>query len=280
MIPLYFIAVTFLLDKKYVGADPIRIHLGVKDGNDTCSANLTDFAEKIQESISKSLPIHSCNGTSGWRRVAYLDMTDPSQSCPPGLALKSSYSSTIRTCGRASVLGRCWSTYYETGGTEYTKVCGRVRGYQFGHTSAFAQAASGIESSYVEGVSLTHGPTGNRAHIWTFASGASDYLRGAASDVCRCVSAAAPAPPSFVGDDYFCESGHNVMPGLFPGTHHQFYGEDPLWDGFNCVTCCELPYFDKTLPEPTTDAIELRICSHEAEGRGDSPIDQVELYVQ
>ena len=41
-------------------------------------------------------------------------------------------------------------------------------------TSAFGYAAQGIDGYYVEGVSLTHGQSGSRTHIWTFAAGLSE----------------------------------------------------------------------------------------------------------
>ena len=53
-------------------------------------------------------------------------------------------------------------------------MCRRLRGYQFGATDAFIYSAQGIDSYYVEGVSLTHGGAGRRQHIWTFAAGLSE----------------------------------------------------------------------------------------------------------
>ena len=41
---------------------------------------------------------YTCNGTPGWRRVAFIDMTDTSYNCPTGLNL-TSYSK--RTCGQS-----------------------------------------------------------------------------------------------------------------------------------------------------------------------------------
>ena len=68
--------------------------------------------------------------------------------------------------------------------------------------------------------------------------------------------------PESVGDDYFCDTGN-------PGpefTSNTVYTDDPLWDGEGCgptSTCCEFnnpPWFCTTLPQPTTDNIEVRIC--------------------
>ena len=109
--------------------------------------------------------IHTCNGSPGWRRVAFINMTDTSYNCPTGLSL-TSYSK--RTCGRSRAT--CTSTTFSVGGLQYSRVCGRIRGYQYGSTSAFSGSRN-IESRYVDGISLTHGITGSREHMWTFAAG-------------------------------------------------------------------------------------------------------------
>ena len=157
---------------------------------------------------------------------------------------------------------------------------GRVRGYQFAFPYGFTPGI-GIDSYYMEGVSLTHGRSGSRTHIWTFISGLAEVYDGRFGTLfCPCVTATAVRPPAFVGNDYFCESGLNAA---YNGLAI-FYPNDPLWDGQNCVSsCCRFnnpPYFTKTLPAPTSDNIELRICSRKIAQRSDTPIDQVELYVQ
>ena len=82
-------------------------------------------------------PTHVEAGTGGWRRVVYLNMTDPTSSCPSGWQLIG-YSK--RTCERAS---------------SQANVCD--------------SATFPIDGTYVEGVSLTHGSP--RQHIWTNAAG-------------------------------------------------------------------------------------------------------------
>ena len=57
------------------------------------------------------------------------------------------------------------------GGSPYSHVCGRIRGYQVGSTNAFLYYGHGIDSYCVSGVSLTRGAAGRRQHIWTFACG-------------------------------------------------------------------------------------------------------------
>ena len=222
-----------------------------------------------------------CNGTPGWRRVAFINMTDTSYNCPTGLNL-TSYSK--RTCGRSHTNRGCSSTTFSVGGLPYSRVCGRIRGYQRGVTAAFFHYTESIDSYYVEGVSLTHGGAGRRRHIWTFAAGRSEVTTRYRTRACPCDTAPPGRIPSFVGNDYFCESGlhsewdNRYFDVLFP--------DDVLWDGQNCTsasTCCQFnnpPWFTKNLPTATTDDIELRICDVDSPDVEDVPLELIELYVQ
>ena len=60
------------------------------------------------------------------------------------------------------------------GGSQYSRVRGRALAYRFGRTFGFygySVSRYGIDGSYVDGLSLTHGTSGSRQHIWTFAGG-------------------------------------------------------------------------------------------------------------
>ena len=143
-----------------------------------------------------------------------------------------------------------------------------------------------IEGYYADGVSLTHGSPGSRQHIWTFAAG---YAENSPSRdptwACPCADRATAISrvPSFVGNDYFCQSGN---PNSFATS--MFYSNDPLWDGQGCgsSSCCELsyppgvspPWFCKQLPQTTTDDIEIRICG-ERVGDEDTPVELIEIYI-
>ena len=109
----------------------------------------------------------SCGGvTGGWVRVGYqLDMTNSSHQCPSGFTEHND--SNIRTCRRTDTSAGCWSLMMDV---PYSRVCGRVRAYQVGSTNAFRfRETAGIDNTYVDGVSLTHGRPSQ--HIWTFAAG-------------------------------------------------------------------------------------------------------------
>ena len=227
----------------------------------------------------------SCNTTGGWMRVANLDMTDPNQNCPAGFRLVSRTSAPLRTCGRSGLVG-CVSTTFQTYGVEYSHVCGRVIGYQGKTPDAFGQytnytGGTEIDSVYVDGVSLTHGQT-PRQHIWTFAGAVDETARELPYN-CQCTRTDIPYAgtiPSFVGQDYFCDTGSREA------FQYIFYPNDPLWDGQGCggtSTCCEFnnpPWFCRQLPQPTTDDIELRICGDEDTSNEDTPIEQVEIYIR
>ena len=229
--------------------------------------------------------VYTCNGTPGWRRVAFINMTNTSYNCPTGLSL-TPYSK--RTCGRVHTTdGGCSSTTFSVGGLPYSQVCGRIRGYQFGATSAFHSSSIGvgIDSYYVDGVSLTHGVAGNRQHIWTFAAAVSEVISNTTFHrfQCPCDDDISPSfVPSFVGNDYFCESGVNSE----WSDSYTLYSDDVLWDGEDCTstsTCCQLnnpPWFIKSLPSETTDDIELRLCTNHPSRFEDVPIELIELYVQ
>ncbi len=200
---------------------------------------------------------YSCGGTTGWARVAYIDMTNSNHQCPRDM--KEDTLSRKRVCGRSSSAahGSCVSATFSISGLQYSQVCGRIRGYQFGRPGAFARPSSdSIESRYVDGVSVTHGPPGSRKHVWTFATGSSeDYYYGSA---CPCAPGVGIRAPSFVGQDYFCESGTNTRPSF------RLYPDDPLWDGDGCTvagnTCCQFnnpPYFTKQLNTTTGDDLEV-----------------------
>ena len=244
----------------------------------TVSSILSDIAT---ESDQDETAAHPC-GSDGWRLVELLNMTDPSHSCPNGLSL-TTYSK--RTCGRSHQNSGCSSTTVFTGGVQYSQVCGRMRGYQFGQTTAFLGSTSrydqDINGYYVSGVSLTHGDV--RQHIWTFAVGATEQNNQYPNSICPCDTQLFSLVPSFVGNHYFCESGNPVC-GIF---NFRLFSEDVLWDGQNCLiptsTCCQLntpPWFVTTLPNPTTDNIELRLCFVNAKVYADVALELVELYVK
>ena len=206
-----------------------------------------------------------CNSGGGWNRVSILNMTNSKEKCPVGLRLYNQ--NGRRACGRpysggASCPGVKFPVHFK-----YSQVCGKVIGYQKGFPDGTKNNA--------EGVKLTHGTSRN--HIWSFIASPLEVER-----FCPCSSG--PAPPSYVGSDYYCESG-DPDSGI---DVNRMYTNDPLWDGKNCrsleAPCCTthslIPWFHKKLGYTTTDYIEMRLCFSEGTNDEDSPVEQYEIYVK
>jgi len=223
----------------------------------------------------------SCGGGGDWTRIAYVNMNDSTQQCPSGWT---PFSTPVRGCTRAT--SGCSSATFPTNGRSYSHVCGRVIGFQNDWTTAFYHSviAGNISiEDYVDGVSITHGSSGSRQHIWTLA--AALYENTASSDleyVCPCTSNNSwpYTLPSFIGNNYFCATAAEAL------DDSGFHADDPLWDGKGCGstnTCCGFnnpPWFCTTLPSSTTDDIEVRICTDLASSNENVIVDLVDIYVK
>ena len=245
---------------------PLLVSSGSEAGSCHTQQRSDGAHQTIRESALAAVALQC--GSSNWTRVAYLNMGDHMQSCPR--AWRDRSANGVRVCGRpAGSKNKCHSTFYSTSTQLYTRVCGQVIGYQLVHTDAF-HSSSTVDQPYVEGVSITHGSP--RSHIWTLAAD----LRESGSG-CPCKGG--ESPPSFVGANYYCESGYNgtVRP---PSV---LYTSDPLWDGAGCESegnCCSTaPWFTVDLVNPTNDDIEVRICADSGDGE-DTPIHLLEIYIQ
>ena len=219
-------------------------------------------------------------GSGEWYRIAHLNMSNSSQQCPS--AWREYSISGVRACRRPhTYISNCSATIYATD-HQYSRVCGRVIGYQIGSTDAFAGSARGqtIDSYYVYGVSVTRGAP--QSHIWTFAAGLTEGGYPDQEFNCPCSNFSHPDnvfAPSFVGNNYYCESGNPTN--TFVG---RLYSTDALWDGHQCEgECCSNgkspPWFSVELPNSTSDDIEVHICNPQGSS-DDVAIQLLELYVQ
>ena len=226
--------------------------------------------------VNSTSPFLTNTPGQAWRMVGSLNMTDPTQHCPDSWQNFTS----PRSCGKKTT-APCDSLSIPTFGVSYQKVCGWFRGYQFGSPDAFGfrYLVGSVEGSYVDGVSITYGSPGRRQHVYTYASGAFEQLRDDTS-VCPCQGGA--SAPSFVGSDYYCESGNPDT-----GWRSEWYSSDVLWDGLQCggneSTCCnrtDLPWFCKTFSTPISEDLEVRICTDEGLDNENVAIESFELYIQ
>ena len=265
------------------------------DGSQTCpSEEQREIARSEIKNATQSLlresvlPLlqFSCGGSTGWRRVAYFNMSDPSQQCP---SVWQEITSPHRVCGRRSTSASCEGLTYTTGSEQYDQVCGRMIGYQLNTPDAFGGGGmsippQSIDSYYMDGLSVTHGSP--RQHIWSFVGGVDEDTSDYPASSCPCVAGSTTRNriPSFVGQSYFCESG---LTRYSDGINGPLYSNgDPLWDGQGCgpaSSCCTFnspPWFNVQLSSPTTDNIEVRICGDEGIRNEDTPIHLIELYVK
>ena len=219
-------------------------------------------------------------GSKGWTRVAHVDMSSHEQSCPGSWTL---INNPIRTCGSIPEAG-CASAVFSTHGISYSQVCGRVRGYQKGFPEAFGpfnNDQSFVSAGVVlDGIMISHGGR-MKKHIWAYVTGHKRNITGTNNKYCPCADHRFNGiVPSFLGNDYYCDSGSDDRPS--PTT---FY-TDVLWEGKGCPPtnfCCSnsgMPWFCKTLKEPTVDNIEVRNCHNSPSDDEDTAISLIELYIR
>ena len=197
-----------------------------------------------------------CGVKGGWTRVAHLDMRH-SSTCPNGLQLITSPS---RMCRRPVTSAGCTSVYYDTYGIKYSRICGRVAGYGCRTADSFRYYTNSrtIDEAYVDGISITHGV--QRKHVYTYAAEYRQY------------SAGTVVP--FVGTNWLTDN--------FP---RDSCFTTRLFDGKHCQVkhACSLsgqPWFCHTLPVPTKDRIEVRLCRDSDRNNEDIALEQLELFIR
>ena len=295
--PKFFLLSLYFYSTCSAQQDGLPLLLPPVPGSRNCSSPQhldqvkNNIGSSLDQTVVPELDIREscpCSGAGLWRKIAYLDMSDSSQQCPPNWRL---LTTPVRACGAAAD-SICTSAVFPSNGESYSRVCGRVIGIQKGSPDAFYPSLEGrnpgLEGNYIEGVSLTHGPAGSRQHIWSFAAALwendpNSYLSHL-HFVCPCTNTDFTWPyqlPTFIGNNYFCDTGN-------PGPSFsltEVYPDDPLWDGAGCGptnACCQFrnpPWFCATLPQATTDDIELRICNDQALDDEETLVELVDIHV-
>ncbi len=250
-----------------------------------------DFTERDGQSYKSEHVYCSfemlCNSTGPWTRIAHLNMSDPLQNCPIGFKLHEA--NGTRACGRPyTPSGSCIGIQFSSINLNYSEVCGRIKGYQFGSPDAIdtyygAAEFNNISSYYADGISITQGYS--RVHVWTLMAGLDEYAVPAigGNPFCPCAgnNSTMHKIQYFVGNDYYCESGNSGKWEAVP------IFSDPLWDGEDCngneQNCCNAsylqPWFYKILPA-SDDYIELRVCADQSTDNEDVLFGEYELYIK
>ena len=202
-------------------------------------------------------------GLRGLMRVAHINMSEPCFTCPPPLAQY--WANGTKVCGPA-VSGACDSVVFPVHGVKYNYVCGRAVGYSFYYPIGLYFGADDsysftIDQHYLSGLSITHGAPGSRNHIWSYAAGLREDTSHAFNCPCAAHPSTEPLTPDYVGDHYYCDTATYYHP------KREWYTNNTLWDGKDCYSgskCCSndrLPWFWRTLPQETTDDVEVRWCT-------------------
>ena len=148
-------------------------------------------------------------------KVGYINMSELGATCPPGLTLHQYNNIDHGLCSRP-VSSSCSSAsvFFSTYGVIFNKVCGRVIGYQYESIDGFPPDLGGgylynpnIDHNYVDGVSITYGNNPCK-HTWTLGVGnvADDTSPNQYNCPCNTGNTETTVP-SFVGSNYYCESG-------------------------------------------------------------------------
>jgi len=278
--------------------DPDRVYCGMNYTGSSCNEIYSTYPETRKKSgyyrvqdkqwafcnmTEVGLQIHeyllsTCiNDGGNWKRIAKLNIT-AGDDCPLGWSKGNN--ENVRFCRIASDDSQvCSSAFFSTKGKGYRNVCGRVMGHQKGGPGGFAGARyfnNSINGSYMDGVSITRGKP--HEHIWTYVIGTSDDYNYPFWN-CPCASIPGPASPSFVGSNFYCESGDTGTWEANP-----YYFNDVLWDGSGCTKshCCHnnvQPWFLHSFEESSSDDIEVRICTVWKYSIGATLVDYVELKV-
>ena len=188
-------------------------------------------------------------------RVAHINMSEPCSTCPPPLAQY--WANGTKVCGPVVNVG-CDSVVFPVHGIEYNYVCGRALGYSYHKPIGLyfgVDLSYTIDQNYLSGLSITHGAPGSRNHIWSYAAGWREHKVGRANCPCAAHPSTEPLTPDYVGDHYYCDTATYYRP------KYEWYTNNTLWDGNND----RLPWFWRTLPQETTDDVEVRCCTHNIE---------------
>ena len=274
--------------------DLVMVTGGLEQHNNEAASQLSDLLGAVEKEKERVRVLkeftHPC-GHGSWERVEYLDFRDAGTACPDVFS-SNVYSERPYTCSHMNPTSpyECNKHTINVNGREYTRVCGRVRAYEFGRADAFRGHIRdrGINEAYVTGVSLTHGGdlsgTADLAtHIWSFAMGLDQTVPPDADGDPYCPCDGGSSPPDFVGEDYFCEAALEQFRTSSTG-EDILHPNNVLWDGENCGTygnCCirlSHPFFVKQLEKPTTDDIDFRLCN--GNGSEDVGLELVEIYIQ
>ena len=270
-------------------SNPTGYYLKLNAGKLTVDVMYCDM-DQIGPKPKKNKNMRLCGKDGPWIRIGYLNMGESFQNCPSNW--EEYTTGRIRTCQRKSSGPSCDSVIIPSNGKQYTEICGRVVGYQYGKTTTVYSHPQDINSYYVDGVSITRGTP--RQHVWTLMAGINENIDTSYGPYYQCPCRTGGSNfnvQSFIGNDWYCESGStDEVMNIFQ--RPRSYMSDPLWDGKSCPNdespCCAQkqgqpapqPWFHKVIPSGTKDDLEIRICDQVDKFSADVLVTMYELYIK
>ena len=166
--------------------------------------------------------ISTCAGVGGgWRRIVNINISAGDDCLGEWRKATQSNGSFCRVASDGH--DTCSSANFCTNGISYQRIWGRARKYQKGYTYAlYGPQLRTIDEDYVSGLSITYS-SNPRQHIWTIASGSEERRDRNRHYNCTCSIYGRYSPPSFVGNNYYCESCAVDVP-----NSATYYFNDPL----------------------------------------------------
>ena len=220
--------------------------------------------------------LEHCGNSSPWTKIANIVITNESsvEDCVKlitNFSVKPHNQSTGYTC-QIKAATNCTSITFPTNNRSYTEICGRVGAYTDRNMNAFKNSTASIEDHYVDGISILI-DSNPKKHVWTYAIGRSNTNRRGSN--CPGRNSSAIQPPSFVGDNYYCDDDNRSL-----------NAEQPLWSSKlvctrNDTECVgdkpEQPWFHCETINTLNDDIVVKICSKFTSQRKKIFISQLEL---
>jgi len=200
-----------------------------------------------------NLSLTTCgNITGNWRRIGYFNGTESYPVCPGNLTYHYNWYPSLYGC--VSVTYGCSIIQYDPYNLPYSKVCGKVTGFQVrDNPTGFTSTSYGDRySANLDGVRITYGPSSR--HLWSYANG---YCG-------NCTN----RKPALVSNHFSCDGPDGGG----------YSSASQLWEeGGGCQSGGGASsWFVRELAQPSADFIYLSIC---APHYPTFAVDGIELYV-
>ena len=207
--------------------------------------------------------------------IARIDMIKSGSSCPGGLE----HVTSPKLSCRKNISVGCSQVYFSSHGMSYSKVCGRVIGYQHGSPDAFSPAiyARNIDDMYVDDLLL---PIIIQGNIF-------GHLQHNQMAIIKITLMDAPALP-IIEAKFPTLLRMITFVKLEPNETYsnRYFTEHKLWDGNGCGTFpngfagTRSSFFIKQLPNSISLDVQLRVCMDEGRDNEDIIIEKLSLLVQ